>query len=429
MNLSHFRLSPKSHLPTVVMIGAFDTKHDEYVELRSRLLSQGLAVLAVNIGIFKGHECCFPIDIDTNCFADAIGCDLQSLRDKRDRPLAMSQIKSGIVKVFPGLYKKWRFDGIIGMGGTNGTDLITAAMRCGLPFEMPKVCISTVAQHYNYEYTKQAGIVLFNPVTDISGGANRINSVVITQASAAISGMVKLFRSEKPRALDSKKPALAISQFGSSTPCVNRCAQYYKNRGYDVLVFHMVGTGGKAMEDLISKGQIDAVLDVTTTELADLYDGGVFSAGVNRLSAAGEKGIPQLIIPGCLDMTNLGRYEDVVQDAKYRNRRLIKCNEEVTIMRTRESEYGKISEHIISKLKRSKGPAAILIPGRGLSQFDRAERLDWYDEEANRFLFDQLRILAKEHCPSIEVVEVDHHLDDPEFADEAIRMMERLMKV
>jgi uncharacterized protein (UPF0261 family) len=187
----------------------------------------------------------------------------------------------------------------------------------------------------------------------------------------------------------------------------------------------MVGTGGKAMENLIRSGKISAVLDITTTELADLYDNGVFSAGKSRLSAAIDAGIPQVIALGCLDMTNLGKYDDIKNDARFFGRTLHKCNENVTVMRTRINEYQLIARHIIEQVQRAKAPTVILIPTKGLSLFDHTNNhnFKWYDPFANQFLFAEIKRLAKINCPHIPIHEINHHINDSEFAEIATRFM------
>jgi uncharacterized protein (UPF0261 family) len=413
-------------MTSVCIIGAFDTKAQEYTALRSLLIKQGFEIYAIDIGVFS-NKVAFPIAVETASYIS----NLSEIRQKKDRPLAIITVKKGLTSKIREFYQAGRFSAVIGMGGTNGTEIITAAMR-KLPDQLPKICISTVAQHDNWRYTKTSSVVLINPIVDISCDVNRRLLAVMHQTVGMLAGMIThLENSLVTTESQHKNFIVAISQFGTSTPCVSMCAEYLQARKFEVWPFHMVGTGGMAMERLIKKGEIDALLDITTTELADLYDNGVFSAGKDRLSAAIIKRIPHLFVPGCLDMTNLGPYEEVKNDPRFRNRILHQCTSTVTVMRTTKTVYAKIATHIINILKQANSPVAIMLPLKGLSMFDSPNNRNfhWYDPEANAYFFDEIVRLAKINCPNIPIYEIDYNINDPEFAHAACEAMLKLLSL
>ena len=240
----------------------------------------------------------------------------------------MKVMAIGAAVIAAQLHSAGRLAGIIGMGGSGGTSVIAAAMR-SLPTGVPKVCVSTVAGGDVRPYVGTKDIVLFPSVVDVAG-LNRISRLVFTQAAAAIVGMI---RAQEP-SIATNWPVIAVSMFGNTTVCVEECRRLLESSNFEVLTFHATGVGGRTMESLIQEGLIDACLDITTTELADQLCGGVFSAGEGRLSAAGQKGIPHLIVPGCVDMVNFGPVDTVPQTYRDAGRLFYEWNPAVTLMRT-----------------------------------------------------------------------------------------------
>ena len=270
-------------MATIMMVGAFDTKGVEYAFLREQILARGHEVLAVNTGVMGECEA-FAVDVDASEVAAAAGASLESLRAAGDRGAAMKAMGEGAAKVAEQGYAEGRFDGIVGMGGSGGSSVVTAAMRA-LPVGVPKVCVSTVAAGDTGAYVGSKDVVLIPSIVDVAG-VNRISRVIFTRAAGAICGMVEA----EPAPAGDDKPIVVASMFGNTTECVNACSETLSASGYEVLVFHATGTGGRTMESLIDEGLVDAVLDITTTEWADEVCGGVFSAGPDRLSAAGRGG-------------------------------------------------------------------------------------------------------------------------------------------
>ena len=280
---------------------------------------------------------------------------------------------------------------------------------------MPKICISTISQHGNWSYTQNSGIILWDSCTDV-GGLNQVSELVYLRAAGAICGMAKQFL-PRSRSLNISAVAtseenrvirVGISMFGNTTSCVDACRLGLDAQGYECLIFHAVGTGGMKLESFVRERAIDAVLDVTTTEIADFVGNGVFSAGRERLSAPGEMGIPHLIIPGCLDMINLGPYE--IAKRQFPNRDLLICNADVTVMRTTVEENIEMGELIAAKANAARGPVAILIPLKGLSMFEETIP-NWHDPYANEALFCSIKSNLKEGIPLIGIeVNINHRL-------------------
>jgi uncharacterized protein (UPF0261 family) len=250
-------------------------------------------------------------------------------------------------------------------------------------------------------------------VTDVAG-INSISARILANAAAAMAGMVL---APAPELLDGR-PLVGATMFGVTTPCVTRAREELEKRGYEVLVFHATGTGGRAMEALASGGQLSGVLDVTTTELCDDLVGGVLSAGPERLEAAGRFGVPQVVSLGALDMVNFGARETV--PPKFEQRNLYVHNPSVTLMRTTPEECAELGRRIASKLAAATGPVSLFVPRRGVSMID-AEGQPFHDPEADAALFDALREGLE--GSEVELVELDHNVNDEEFAD---AMVDRL---
>jgi uncharacterized protein (UPF0261 family) len=311
------------------------------------------------------------------------------------------------------LHDEGRFDGIIGMGGTGGSSVVTAAMRA-LPLGVPKVCVSTAASGDTSAYVGTKDVTMIPSIVDVAG-INRVSRIIFARAAGAICGMVT---SEVPAAAK-ERPIITASMFGNTTECVDACREALVDKGYEVLVFHATGAGGKAMESLVREGLVDAVLDITTTEWADAICGGVFDAGPERLSAAGEMGVPHLIVPGCVDMANFGGPDTVPQKYRDAGRTFYEWNPSVTLMRTNAEENAEMGRIFAEKANAAKGPVAFLIPLRGVSILDGDGEL-FCDREADQAMFDAIKSGLRE---DIEVVELDANINDPEFAAKAVEMM------
>ena len=291
--------------------------------------------------------------------------------------------------------------------------MVTAAMRC-LPLGVPKVCVCTVASGDTSTYVGASDIVLYPSATDVSG-INRISRVTYTRAVGALIGMLA---TDVPVANDDR-PIVVASMFGNTTECVDSCRKILDEEGYEVLVFHAVGTGGQTMESLIQQGLVDACLDITTTEWADELCGGVFSAGPNRLAAAGQAGIPHLIVPGCVDMVNFNAPDTVPPKYRKANRLFYHWNPAVTLMRTNVEENRQLGEIFAEKANQAMGPVAFLFPLKGVSILDGEGEL-FCDREADQALFDAIREHLNDDIP---VYEIDVNINEEAFAVKAVELL------
>ncbi len=301
-------------------------------------------------------------------------------------------------------YAERRVAGVLALGGSAGTTIGTAAMRA-LPIGMPKVMISTLASGQVRHYVGDKDILMLNSIVDISG-LNRVTREVLGEAARAMAGMVLL---DKGAAAGASRPLVAATMFGVTTPCVEQAKAILEAAGYEVLVFHATGSGGQAMESLVREGLIAGVLDITTTELADELVGGVLSAGPERLTAAAECGVPQVVSVGATDMVNFHAPETVPEE--FRNRKLYRHNPSVTLMRTTAEECVRIGTDIGHKLSAAKGPVTILLPLRGVSAIDRNGQ-PFDDPAARQALFDAIRASG----PKLDVRQFDQHINDGAFA-------------
>ena len=398
----------------VVLVGALDTKGEEFRFVRDLIRARGLETVVVDFGVMG--EPSFAPDITADEVARAGGHPLADLREGKDKTLAMETMQCGLAGVVLRLYEAGRLGGILGMAGSGGTSIATAAMRA-LPIGVPKVMASTVAAGDVAPYVGTKDITMMPTVVDVSG-INSFSQRIYTNAAAAIAGMVE----QEPPPVVESKPLITASMFGNTTQCISRAQKELEGHGYEVLVFHATGTGGKTMESLIGSGFITANLDLTTTELADYVCGGMLSVGPDRMMAAARAGIPTVLAPGCVDMCNFWAIETVPE--KYQGRNLYKWNPNVTLMRTTPDENRQMGEWIAAAANASTGPVAVLIPLKGVSQLDSPGGQYW-DPEADGACYDAIRKNLK---PGIPLVELDANINDPEFADKAVELLMGMLK-
>jgi uncharacterized protein (UPF0261 family) len=402
---------------TICIIGAFDTKGEDHAYLREQILAHGHQVLTLNIGIL-GTTTLFPIDFEGSSVIGEVGPNLEQIRSRKDKAEAMKAFTERAPKFVRDLYDKGRFAGIIGMGGSGGSSVIASAMRA-LPIGVPKVLVSTVASGDVSFYVGGKDVTMVPSIVDVAG-LNRISRLIYVRAAGAISGMVDC----EPPTAEEDRPIITASMFGNTTDCVNACVTGLKDKGYEVLVFHATGAGGRAMETLVADGLVEAVLDITTTEWADELCQGVFSAGPNRLDAPGQRGIAHLIVPGCVDMANYGPPSTVPEKYRQANRCYYEWNPSVTLMRTNASENREMGEIFARKANAAKGPVAFLLPLRGVSMLD-GDGQPFCDRDADSAMFQAIKANLK---PGIPVVEIDLNINDPAFADKAVEMMLELIR-
>lgn len=400
----------------VLMLGTFDSKGEEYAFLRGRILANDCEVVSINAGVDGSTEL-FPVDVEAEAVAAAGGESLATLREKRDRGRAMSVMNAGAAVLVRRMFDDGKFDGIIGMGGSGGTGIVTSAMRA-LPVGVPKFCVSTLAAGDISPFVGTKDIVMMPSIADVSG-INRISRTILSRAAGAICGMVN---STIPEAT-SERPLIAASMFGNTTTCVDACRKALDKAGYEVLVFHATGTGGRVLESLANEKLVDAVFDITTTEWADELCGGILSAGPDRLDSAGKRGLPHLIVPGCIDMCNFGPMASVPDRFKTGDRNFYEWTPEVTLMRTTIEENRQLGKIFATKANVATGPVAFLFPLNGVSMLD-ADGDRFCDREADQAFFTAVRENVRD---GIRVEEIDANINDPAFSAKAVEMMLELI--
>ena len=401
--------------PTILMLGCFDTKGEIFAFLRSCLRAQGAKVMAVNVGVMGSTEL-FPVAIDAEEICEEAGENLEALRAKNDRGYAMEIMGRGAAKVLANLQALEKIDAVIGMGGGSGTYVTLKSMQ-SLRLGMPKICISTLASKDLSDLVGVKDVLLMPSVVDVAA-LNSIIKPIIQQAAAAIVAMSGVVIPEN--SATSKR--IAISMFGNTSACVDHCTQLLEAKGFEVMTFHANGVGGKALESLTLEDCFAGVLDITTTELADELCNGICTAGPNRLEAAVKMGIPQVVVPGCMDMVNFGTMDSV--PSTYKNRQLYSWVPTVTLMRTNEEENKALGEILAKKLNHGSGHVAILFPAKGLSQLD-AEGNVFYNPEVNHILSDSIE---KNLNSDIAFMNLPLHINEKEFAEKAVTTLMEMMK-
>lgn len=397
----------------IIMLGCFDTKGEDFSYLLNCIKKLGEEVITINTGVMKSNVD-FNIDFDADVLAKAAGTDILKIRKSDDRGKAVDLMGKGAASIVASLISDDLVKGAIGMGGGGGTYMTLSAMQ-EIPLGIPKLCLSTMAVK---DLSRQVGhkdIVLMPSIVDVAG-LNQISKLLIKQAAGAICGMAETELLE----VTDNKGSIAISMFGNTTKCVDKCTELLKKEGYDVLAFHATGIGGITMESLIREGCFTAVMDITTTELADNLCGGICSAGPDRMNAAPEMGIPQVVVPGCLDMVNFAQLDTVPEE--FKARQLYSWAPDVTLMRTNTEENRILGKQLADKINKSEASVAVLLPNKGISQVDAPGGI-FHQPEFDRALFDSI----KKHTNSnIEVKEYNANINDEKFA---IALVETLLKM
>lgn len=400
---------------TVVIAGAFDTKGSEFAFVKDLIKAHDIKTLTIDIGVIGNPG--FTPDIDNGEVAKAGGSTIEILRTKKDKTKAMRVMSDGLSVIVNRLYEQGKLNGILSMGGSGGTAVVTAAMR-ELPVGIPKIMVSTMAGGDVSSFVGTSDIIMVPSVVDVAG-INRISRKIYFNAAEAIAGMVK---AESPSPVE-EKPLIAASMFGNTTKCIDQAIANLNKKGYETVVFHAVGTGGRTMEKLIRNAYFEGVLDLTTTELADEVCGGVLSAGPDRVKAAPNTAIPVVIAPGCVDMANFFGKDTMPE--KYKNRNLYEWNPNITLMRTNVKENIKIGQMIATAANLAKkGKVAVILPLKGVSMLDSKGNPFW-DQDVNQACYNAIKDNLRSDIP---VVEIDCNINDQEFSDKATELLEKMIK-
>ena len=389
-------------MATIAVLGTFDTKGREHAFVAERIRSRGHDVLLIDVG--TGADPVVAADISRADVAAAGGLDLAAVVARGDRGECVAAMARAAAVLVAQLVADGRIEGLISLGGGGGTAIAAAALR-PLPLGFPKLVVSTLASGNTAPYVGTSDIVMMPAVVDVQG-LNRISRTILARAAGAICGMVEA--DVAPGRDD--KPLVVASMFGNTTGCLEAAVPLLEAAGYEVLVFHATGTGGRALETLVASGLVAGVLDITTTELADELVGGVLSAGSERLDAAARHGVPAVVAPGCLDMVNFGPPETVPE--RFTGRRFYAHNPQVTLMRTSPEEAAALGRLVAGKLNASRGPVSVLLPRRGFSAIG-APGCPFHDPAADAALCEALESGLR---PDVAVMSLDCTINDPAFA-------------
>jgi len=404
-------------MPTIAVLGTFDTKGHELAFLADAIRREGLAVLSIDVGSLDAPSVSADVS-RTDVLANSQE-DWKSVLARKDRGECVALMARAGARHLSRLVAEGKVGGVISLGGSGGTAIATSAMR-SLPIGFPKVMVSTVASGNTAAYVGTVDIVMIPAIVDVAG-INRVSRVIFENAAGAICGMVK---AAEQRRLNSPagKPIVVASMFGNTTACVNEARRIVEEAGYEVLVFHATGSGGRAMESLIESGMVAGVLDITTTEWADELVGGVLTAGPQRLDAAAKAKVPSIIVPGCLDMVNFG--EPATIPEKFKGRNFYHHNPQITLMRTTAAECVELGRILADKVNQYKAPTTVLIPRRAISIIS-APGQAFHDPAADAALFESIKSNLKKSVP---LIEIEADINDPSFARRCSETLLSLMK-
>ena len=395
---------------TILLIATHDTKEEEARFLKSCIESYGNRVMVMDTGILappKGN-----VDISQNEVAERAGTPLADALARGDKRECTEIMCHGAASLTNELYDQGRIYGVIGIGGAQGTEIASAAMRA-LPTGVPRLLASTVANgpHQFGFYVGTKDLTIMHTVSDLQG-LNFLSKQILQNAAGAICGMVERFEG---RMLKPEGIPVAMSMLGTTTPGALRAKKILEDNGYEVVTFHQNGTGGIAMEDMISEGAFEGVLDLNLHEIGDRYVGGLHGAiRDDRLTAAGARGLPQVVAPGSGNYTVQGSPESLTDDM--RRRKHFNYNPHLTLVRLTPEELMEVAKEIAVKLNRAKGPVQVFVPLKGFSFPDR-QGLPHWEPGGNQVFIDALK---KHLDDSIPLVELDAHINDPEFIDPVI---------
>lgn len=391
---------------SILLIVTLDTKGEEAGYVKKVIERMAHKVIVADVGILDKPQ--MKADISRSEIANAAGSSISTLVSQRDEGKASEVMGRGLSKIAKDLYDDGKIGGAISIGGSFGTTTASAVLR-SLPVGFPKVMVSTMASRDVRPYVGTKDITMVYSVTDIFG-LNRISRKILANAAAAVAGMASVKISEV-----SKKPLVGISLTGEQFIAAQMIKKSLEGKGYEVVTFHAVGSGGKGLEELVRSGDINGgVIDLAIQELySNLFDpGGMFDSGPDRLEAAGEVGIPHVVAPGCADFMS---FPPGQIPPKFKGHKAHMHNPSVFVVKTERNEVLKLAETISDKINKGKGPRAVVTPTEGFSRYDKVgSPAGFYDLKTRKEFLAELK---KRLDPSVRYVEVKAHINDPKFAD------------
>ena len=396
---------------TIAVLGTLDSKGDEHAFVADQIRLRGHEALLIDVG--TGSDPVVRPEVSRFEVAEVGGVDLQPILDRKDRGECVAAMTRAAPILLERLVENGTIEGVISLGGGGGTAIATAAMRV-LPVGFPKVMVSTLASGNTAHYVGTRDIVMIPSIVDVSG-LNSVSRTIFTRAAGAISGMV-----DSKVDISDARPIILASMFGNTTDLVSMAREQLEAAGYEVLVFHATGTGGRTMEALVESGMVAGVLDVTTTEWADQLVGGVLAAGPDRLDAMTRARVPAVIAPGCLDMVNFGERDTLPEE--FEDRAIYQHNPQVTLVRTSADECDQLGRILARKANANGSSTAILIPTRAISVISAPGGV-FHDADADARLFNAIREEAE-----VEVQELEVEINSEEFANACVGKLLELIE-
>lgn len=399
---------------TIAVLATLDTKGTEARYLRAQIESLGDSALLIDTGVTGAPA--ERADITREQVAQAGGTPLATLLEHPDREIAAPVMASGATKIVGDLQREGKIHAILGIGGTQGTTLATKAMRA-LPYGFPKVMVSTMASGNVAPWVDIRDITMMFSVTDILG-LNPVMRKILANAAAAACGMAN-----SPVVIERRdKPLVGITTVGITTRGAMKAIEVLERAGYETIVFHAIGPGGRAMEQLMREGVIGAVLDYSTIEVSNEMHHALLAGGPDRLTTAGKLGLPQVLAPGAIEVLVFNEPETV--PPPFNTRKLIRHSPQITDVRLNREEMAAVGREVAKRLEHTTTDAVFMIPTGGYDSY-AVEGEGFHDPEADKAFVQELK---KNLAPNIRVVERATHIDDPAFATEAAHTLIQMIE-
>ena len=405
---------------SIVIISTLDTKGEETAFLRKLIAARGHQTMVVDCGVMGNPS--FVPEVTRDEVARAAGTTIESILSRHDKGMAIRTMSEGVTTLIVRMHARTGIGGVIGLGGGQGTILATAAMKA-LPFGIPKVMISTIANGATAfgPFVGTRDVTILHSVADVLG-LNAVTRTVLAEGAGAICGMVEMAVEDAP----ANKSTVAMTTAGVTTACAMKIRDLLQIKGYEVISYHCNGIGSKAMEELADEGKLAGVLDLTPHDITDLLFGGIFPASATRMRSTGRRGVPQVVVPGATDFILFGPADTVPQTL--RSRRFVIHNPLHTHVRTNRGEMAAVGRFIAERLCDSRGPAMVLIPRRGYTQLNIVGG-PMYEPESDRGFEEGLsQELARHPDRTISVQPLELHINDPAFAEAAASCMDLVIK-
>ena len=399
---------------TIVVLATLDTKGKEARYLREQIELFGDKALIVDTGVVGKPAA--EADVTREEVAEAGGKSLKEILKNPNREIAAPLMADGATSIVKKLESEGRIHGIVAMGGTQGTTLSTKVMRA-LPYGFPKVMVSTMASGNVGPWVDIKDITMMFSVTDILG-LNLVSRKILANAAGAVCGMANV----KVQMQHGDKPLVAVTTVGITTQGAMKAIEVLEQAGYETIVFHAIGPGGRAMEQMMNEGIIGAVLDYSTIEVSNEMFHALLAGGKDRLTTAGKLGLPQVICPGAIEVLVFNEPETV--PAPFNERTLIRHSPQITDVRLNSAEMADVGREVARRLQHTSRNAVYMIPTAGYDSY-AVEGMGFYDPAADSMFVKELRANLPK---SIPVLERNTHIDDPAFATEAAHKLIALME-